>query len=87
MKLVVLGSYGYRPNELGHTACYAIPELGLVLDAVTGMFRMADYLQTTQLDVYLSHSHPDHSWDWRTWSSCSGDGRRALQRWRVAGSS
>jgi ribonuclease BN (tRNA processing enzyme) len=62
MKLVVLGANGYRPNHLGHTACYAIPELGLVLDAGTGMWRMADYLETEELDVYLSHSHPDHTW-------------------------
>jgi len=62
MKLVVLGANGYRPSDLGHTACYAIPELGIILDAGTGMFRMADYLETPDLDVYLSHSHPDHTW-------------------------
>ncbi len=60
MKLVVLGSNGYRANDLGHTACYAIPELGIVLDAGTGMYRLVDYLQTEEFDVYLSHSHPDH---------------------------
>ncbi len=60
MKLVVLGSNGYRANDLGHTACYAIPELGVVLDAGTGMYRLVDYLQTEEFDVYLSHSHPDH---------------------------
>lgn len=62
MKLVVLGSNGYRPNDLGQTACYAIPELGVILDAGTGIYRMFDYLQTDQLDVYLSHCHPDHTW-------------------------
>jgi ribonuclease BN (tRNA processing enzyme) len=62
MKLVVLGSNGYRPNDLGHTACYAIPELAITLDAGTGMYRMADYLQADQFDVYLSHDHPDHTW-------------------------
>ncbi|MFC2031028.1 MBL fold metallo-hydrolase [Chloroflexota bacterium] len=62
MKLVVLGSNGYRPNDLGHTACYTIPELGLILDAGTGIYRMADYLQTPQLDVYLSHDHHDHTY-------------------------
>lgn len=62
MKMIVLGSNGYRPNDLGHTACYAIPELGLTLDAGTGMFRMAGYLQTNELDIYLTHSHPDHTW-------------------------
>jgi len=50
MKLVVLGSNGYRPSDLGHTACYAIPELGLTLDAGTGLYRMVDYLQMERLD-------------------------------------
>jgi ribonuclease BN (tRNA processing enzyme) len=62
MKLVVLGSNGYRPNEMGHTACYAIPELGIILDAGTGMCRLAHYLETDELDIYLSHPHPDHAW-------------------------
>ena len=60
MKLVVLGSNGYRPNDLGHTACYALPELGILLDAGSGLYRMVDYLQTTELDIYLTHNHPDH---------------------------
>jgi ribonuclease BN (tRNA processing enzyme) len=62
MKLVVLGSNGYRPNELGHTACYAIPELGIILDAGTGMCRLAHYMETDEFDIYLSHPHPDHTW-------------------------
>ncbi len=62
MKLVVLGSNGYRPNDLGHTACYAIPELGVLLDAGTGLYRIVDYLQTDELDIYLTHEHPDHTW-------------------------
>jgi ribonuclease Z len=62
MKLVVLGSNGFCPTELGQTACCAIPELGIVLDAGTGLYRMAYHLETTQLDIYLSHSHADHIW-------------------------
>jgi len=62
MKLVVLGSNGYRPNDLGHTACYTIPELGVTLDAGTGLYRMVDYLQDTRFDIYLTHAHPDHTW-------------------------
>lgn len=62
MRLVVLGANGYRPNEHGHTACYAIPALGLVLDAGTGMCRMPSYLETHDLEIYLSHPHPDHTW-------------------------
>ena len=60
MKLVVLGSNGYRPTDLGQTACYAIPELGVILDAGTGIYRMADYLLNDQLDIYLTHAHSDH---------------------------
>ncbi len=60
MKLVVLGSNGYRPSNLGQTACYAIPELGIALDAGTGMYRMGDYLISNQLDIYLTHAHSDH---------------------------
>lgn len=62
MKLIVLGSNGYCPTDLGQTACYAIPELGITLDAGTGMYRMADYLQNVKLDIYLTHSHRDHTW-------------------------
>ena len=68
MKLIVLGSNGFRANDLGQTACYAIPELGLTLDAGTGLYRMFDHLQDNGFDVYLSHDHPDHTlgltWVW-----------------------
>jgi len=61
MKLVVLGSNGYRPTDLGQTACCAIPELGLILDAGTGIYRMVDYLQSNQpLNIFLTHAHSDH---------------------------
>jgi ribonuclease Z len=60
MKLVVLGSNGYRPTDLGQTACYAIPELGVILDAGSGIYRMVDYLLSNQLDIYLTHAHSDH---------------------------
>jgi hypothetical protein len=42
MKLVVLGLNGYRPNDLGRTTRYAVPELGVILDIGTGMYQMAD---------------------------------------------
>jgi len=41
MKLVILGSNGSCPNDLGETACYAIPELSITLDAGIGMYRLA----------------------------------------------
>jgi len=60
MKLVVLGSNGYRPTDLGQTACFAIPELGLILDAGTGIYRLVDYLLSNQLDIFITHAHSDH---------------------------
>jgi ribonuclease BN (tRNA processing enzyme) len=60
MKLVVLGSTGYHPNELRQTACFMLPELGVVLDAGTGMFRVRDFLCTPRLDIFLTHAHLDH---------------------------
>ena len=60
MKLVVLGSTGYHPNELRHTACLMLPALGVVLDAGTGMFRVRDWLATPHLDIFLTHAHLDH---------------------------
>src|SRR5260221_6975229 len=60
MKLVLLGTGGYHPTERRHTACFMIPELGIVLDAGTALFRARDQLMTSQLDIYLTHAHLDH---------------------------
>ena len=60
MKLVLLGPGGYYANERRHTACLMLPELGLVLDAGSGLFRLRDYLVTDRLDVFLTHAHLDH---------------------------
>ena len=38
-----------------------IPELGLIFDAGTGMFRVRDLIQTKTLDIFMSHVHLDHS--------------------------
>lgn len=38
-----------------------LPELGVILDAGTGMFRVRDLIQTDHLDIFLSHVHLDHS--------------------------
>jgi ribonuclease Z len=60
MKLVLLGTGGYHPNNQRHTACMALPELGIVLDAGTGMFRLREHLQTRELDIFITHAHLDH---------------------------
>ena len=38
-----------------------IPELGIIFDAGTGMFRVRDLIQTKTLDIFMSHVHLDHS--------------------------
>ncbi len=38
-----------------------IPELGIIFDAGTGMFRVRDLIETSTLDIFLSHIHLDHS--------------------------
>lgn len=60
MKLHILGSAGYHPNENRHTACLMIPELGVILDAGTAFFRVRSLIQTNELHIFLSHAHLDH---------------------------
>lgn len=60
MKLIALGTTGYHPNDQRQTACYMIPEIGLVLDAGTGAYRIRQHLVGDSLDIYLSHAHLDH---------------------------
>jgi ribonuclease BN (tRNA processing enzyme) len=60
MKIVLLGTTGYHPTETRHTACMMLPECGIILDAGTGMFRARDLLATTELDIFLTHTHLDH---------------------------
>jgi glyoxylase-like metal-dependent hydrolase (beta-lactamase superfamily II) len=60
MKLVLLGTSGYHPNDARHTACLMIPERGIVLDAGTAFFRVRDYLATRELDIFITHAHLDH---------------------------
>lgn len=60
MRLVLLGTTGYHPNDRRHTACLMFPETGLILDAGTGIFRARDYFASQSLDLFLTHCHLDH---------------------------
>ncbi|MEM7313634.1 MAG: MBL fold metallo-hydrolase [Planctomycetota bacterium] len=60
MNIVMLGTGGYHPSDLRQTACFMIPEEGILLDAGTAIFRARDYIQTNELDILLSHAHLDH---------------------------
>ncbi len=60
MKLVLLGTTGYHPNNRRQTPCMLLPECGIMLDAGTGMYRAGRFLQTSQLVILLTHAHLDH---------------------------
>ncbi|MCO6045773.1 MBL fold metallo-hydrolase [Aeoliella sp. ICT_H6.2] len=60
MQLVCLGTTGFHPNARRHTASFLLPEVGVVLDAGTGLFRLAEHLATQQIHIFLSHAHLDH---------------------------
>ncbi len=60
MKLLLLGTTGYHPNDRRQTACMMLPELGVVFDAGSAMYRAREHLSTDTLDIFLSHAHLDH---------------------------
>jgi len=60
MRVEFLGTGGYHPNDRRHTACIMLPEIGLILDAGTSMFRVPRYLRTEELTICLTHAHLDH---------------------------
>ena len=63
MIIKCFGTAGYHPSEDRHTSCYYIPELSLLLDAGTGIFRLTAELLADpkeSVDIWLSHAHLDH---------------------------
>ncbi len=60
MRLLLLGTSGYHPSDLRQTACMMLPESGVILDAGTAMYRVRKHLQTSTLDIFLTHAHLDH---------------------------
>ena len=60
MRLIFLGTGGYHPNERRHTAGVLLPEIGVLFDAGTSLFRVTDHLQTDDLHIFLTHTHLDH---------------------------
>jgi ribonuclease Z len=60
MRVVFLGTGGYHPNARRHTAGVFLPEIGLLFDAGTGLFRLPERLMQDGLTIALSHAHLDH---------------------------
>ena len=60
MKLVLLGTSGYHNTDRRQTTCLMLPEIGVVFDAGTAFYRVRDWLETSELKVFLTHAHLDH---------------------------
>jgi ribonuclease BN (tRNA processing enzyme) len=60
MRLILLGTTGYHPNDRRQTACLLLPDCGVMLDAGTAVYRAGEYLTTLELDIFLTHAHLDH---------------------------
>lgn len=60
MRVVFLGTGGYHPNQRRHTAGVLLPEVGLLFDAGTGLFRLSERLERADLTIALTHAHLDH---------------------------
>lgn len=60
MKIVFLGTGGYHPNQRRHTSGVLLPDVGILFDAGTGLFRLVDHLKSPTLRIFLTHAHLDH---------------------------
>ena len=60
MRLQFLGTGGFHPSEQRHTACLLLPDLGIVLDAGSGAFRVLERLAVDDVQLFLTHAHLDH---------------------------
>ncbi|HDP94872.1 MAG TPA: MBL fold metallo-hydrolase [Candidatus Aminicenantes bacterium] len=68
MRVLPLGGMGWMPRHNNHTACYRVEgyELDLILDAGTGLCRLADFAGSHEHEeqpvlILLSHYHLDHT--------------------------
>ena len=62
MRLILLGTTGYHPNDRRQTACLLLPECGVMLDAGTAVYRAGEYLKTREAG-HLHYTRPLGSCD------------------------
>lgn len=60
MRLQFLGTGGFHPSEMRHTSCLLLPDLGVILDAGSGAFRVPERLAVPEVQLFLTHAHLDH---------------------------
>lgn len=75
MKVRFLGVFGYHgaPNENRATCCVSVPELDIILDAGTGLWRLKPGELKQDIHLLLSHYHYDHMFGAYELHSLSGD--------------
>ena len=61
MRIHCLGTAGSHPDDSRHTSCYFLPNRASCSMPGTGMYRLAELIETQTLDVLLSHAHLDHT--------------------------
>ncbi|OHS95150.1 sulfohydrolase/Glycosulfatase, Zn-dependent hydrolase [Tritrichomonas foetus] len=61
MNVHCLGGGGYYATDDTHTVCFMIPELGIIIDAGSGLFRAIDLVKTDDIHLFLTHAHSDHT--------------------------
>ncbi len=60
MQLKLLGTGGYHPNAVRHTASFLLPEQNIAFDAGTGIYRLPEAFPGQELHLFLTHPHWDH---------------------------
>jgi len=58
MKLILLGTTGYHPNDRRETPCLLVPDCGIMLDAGTAVYRAGRYLEGSELSFNVVREHP-----------------------------
>ncbi len=61
MNLVLLGTGGYFPTASRQTSCFYLPDHGVVVDAGTGLGRLAGFPAKEEYHILLTHGHLDHT--------------------------
>jgi len=60
MRVELLGTGGYFANDRRHTACVLFPEIGLIFDAGSALYRAYGRSTDGTFRIFLTHAHLDH---------------------------
>lgn len=61
MRVVCLGSGGYYSTDRNLTMSFIVPELGIVFDCGSGLYRAKEFINDGDvIHIFITHSHIDH---------------------------